>query len=231
MPSTDQTFLDQYSPENIIRRATQSPAMQNLPPEYAQARPDMLGMQTDRMLSSMAIPQGEPAVPYKNPNYGDTGNGALTPFRATAPVASAGPMPKVSVADVAAMIKHKESTGNYTALNRESAGNTASGAYQYTDHTWNGYGGYSKAMLAPKEVQDRRFNEDIHARYLKFGGDPFKMIAAHYLPAAASDPRTWTQPYKLKNGRTVKPVASYVAYVVRGTPLEGAFNAYLGGQR
>lgn len=236
--SSEKDFLAQYSPENIIRQATQSPAMLALPPEYAQARPDTLAMDTDRILNNMARPtqnmQGQPGIPYTDINYGDKSNAALIPFRPGISTGPAGPIPKIKLDDITNMIRARESTGNYQALNREQKGNTASGAYQYTDATWNGYGGYSKAALAPKEVQDRRFQEDIHARALRFGGDPYKMIAAHYLPAAASNPATWTQPYKLKSGKTVKPVASYVAYVVKGTPLEQGFAAYLnaqGGQR
>lgn len=124
------------------------------------------------------------------------------------------------------IIRRTESGGNYQALNREKKGNTASGAYQYTDSTWNNYGGYSKALLAPQEIQDRRINEDIATRLLKFKGDPFKAIAAHYLPAAANDPSTWAQPYKLQSGN-VAPVADYVRKVVAGTSLEESFNVYM----
>lgn len=123
-------------------------------------------------------------------------------------------------------IKEKESSGNYQAINKDRPGNTASGAYQYTDSTWNNYMGYPKAALAPAWVQDKRFQDDVTSRLEKFGGDPYKAIAAHYLPALASTPEKWDRPFKV-HGRTVKPVLSYVRYVVNGTPLEKGLDAYL----
>lgn len=121
------------------------------------------------------------------------------------------------------IIRQKESTDNYQAVNPRS---TASGAYQYTDSTWNGYGGYPKAALAPPAVQDKKFQADIIHRLATYGGDPYKAIAAHYLPALADDPTKWDKPFKV-HGRTVKPVLSYVRYVTKGTPLEAGLDEYL----
>ena len=50
-------------------------------------------------------------------------------------------------------IRTQESSGDYTA---RSTGSTASGAYQFLDTTWAGYGGYPSAYLAPVAVQDAR---------------------------------------------------------------------------
>lgn len=123
-----------------------------------------------------------------------------------------------------------ESSGNYQALNREKKGNTASGAYQYTDATWNNYGGYPKAMLAPKEVQDRRFAEDIARRVNKYNGDMFKALAEHYLPAYANKPDRWRKPATFKvNGKTVttRSVESYLRHVLKDSPYINQLDSYL----
>jgi len=130
--------------------------------------------------------------------------------------------------------KQAESSGNYQAINRERPGNTASGAYQYTDSTWNNYGGYPKAALAPKAVQDRRFAEDVASRVNKYQGDIFKTIAAHYLPAAAGNPAQWDQPYRVKTKKgvtVVRPVATYLRHVFKGTPFEGQIDAYIAAHK
>lgn len=132
------------------------------------------------------------------------------------------------------MQRKAESSGNYQAINREKKGNTASGAYQYTDRTWNGYAGYAKAMLAPKHVQDRRFAEDVARRVQKYNGDAFKAIAEHYLPVLANHPDRWNEPYRIKSksGKVtvVKPVATYLRHVLKGTPYQKQLETYLDGQ-
>ena len=121
------------------------------------------------------------------------------------------------------VLRSKESSGNYQAVNPHS---TASGAYQYTDSTWNGFGGYSKAALAPPEVQDKKFSQDIAQRLVAYSNDPYKAIVAHYLPALANQPDKWDKPFKV-GGRPVQPALSYLRYVVKGTPLEAGLNDYL----
>lgn len=49
-----------------------------------------------------------------------------------------------------------ESRGSLTAQNPRSS---ASGKWQILDSTWNGYGGYSRAMYAPEDVQDAKARE------------------------------------------------------------------------
>lgn len=52
-----------------------------------------------------------------------------------------------------ARIVECESGGSYTAENPSSS---ASGRYQITDGSWNGFGGYRHAADAPPQVQDER---------------------------------------------------------------------------
>lgn len=81
----------------------------------------------------------------------------------TSTPASAG----VSGSDIASRIKRCESGGRYDAVNK--SGSSASGAYQYLDSSWAGYGGYRRAKDAPAAVQDRKFQED----YARSGTRPW----------------------------------------------------------
>lgn len=123
-----------------------------------------------------------------------------------------------------------ESSGNYQAVNRQKKGNTASGAYQYTDGAWNNYGGYARALYAPKEIQDRRFAEDIAARVEKYNGDIYRALAEHYLPSYANTPERWDKAstFKVKGKPvTTKPVRTYLKRVLRGTKYEAGIDEYI----
>lgn len=48
-------------------------------------------------------------------------------------------------------------------------GGGATGAYQFVDGTWNGYGGYSSSYLAPPSVQDAKATEHVN-QWLGAGG-------------------------------------------------------------
>ncbi len=74
-------------------------------------------------------------------------------------------------------IMMQESGGDYTAQNST---NSASGAYQYIDGTWDNYGGYAHAKDAPPEVQDAKMRADITASAEHFGGDWDRVIATHF---------------------------------------------------
>lgn len=190
-----------------------------------------------------------PGAPSMQPNYGGGGLGSPTPMQphygmmqpqgggGTYPEAQQQPTrpPMKAAAPVAAfttsgqlellreLIKQAESSGNYQVKNKNTS---ASGAYQYVNGTWNNYGGYPEARLAPRAVQDARMNEDLARRMRRFNGDPFKIIAEHWLPKYANNPAEWTRPQRV--GKTmVEPTANYIRKVIKGTPLEAQFDAYL----
>jgi hypothetical protein len=91
---------------------------------------------------------------------------------------------KVDVERILSTIRTRESRGNYRIQSKSSS---ASGAYQFIDSTWRGltkkYGigtEYSRAYLAPPEVQDevaRRYVNDILRRS---GGDVSKVPLEWY---------------------------------------------------
>lgn len=75
--------------------------------------------------------------------------------------------------------------GDYRA---EAAGATASGAYQYVDGTWAGYGGYTHAADALPDIQDAKAAEDVRAVLATYQGDVSKVPIRWYLPSALDDP-------------------------------------------
>jgi hypothetical protein len=109
-----------------------------------------------------------------------------------------------------------ESSGNYQAqrkdYDREKNMNTASGAYGYTDSTWNNYKGFPRAKDAPPEIQDERMRADLMHSIARFGGDPFKAVANHFYPARASNPASWSQP--VSSNPDAMTVADYLSKVL-----------------
>jgi hypothetical protein len=86
---------------------------------------------------------------------------------------------------ILATIRYLESRGGYTLP--PNKGN-ASGAYQFIGSTWNNYGGYAHAYLAPPEIQDERAVKDV-TRFLKqFNNDVSMVPVMWYYPKAASEP-------------------------------------------
>jgi hypothetical protein len=89
-----------------------------------------------------------------------------------------------STAQVLSTIKGRESGGNYQA---QAKGSSASGAYQFTDSTWQGltkkYGfgtEFAKAKDAPPEVQDAVASKYVDEILKKAGGDVSKVPVAWY---------------------------------------------------
>ena len=117
-------------------------------------------------------------------------------------------------------LRETESGGNYTAANPNSS---ARGAYQYITSTWNNYGGYSQAHMAPPEVQDRKAREDAIRIYNRF--KDWEIVAAYHLyPAWATDRNKW----HLSPGVGNSTVRDYVDKVLRymGGATDGSGVAY-----
>jgi len=89
---------------------------------------------------------------------------------------------------IMATIRQLESGGDYTA---RAAGSSASGAYQFIDQSWAGYGGYPRAWLAPPDVQDAKAAEYIAAVLAANGDDvslvPVSWYLGHVPPAGSTE--------------------------------------------
>jgi hypothetical protein len=90
--------------------------------------------------------------------------------------------------NILATIRHFESGGSYTARARYS---TASGAYQFTDATWNHFGGYAHAYQAPAAVQDRKAAMFLASIQRQFGSDPKWAFAAWYAGLYGAAHKDW----------------------------------------
>lgn len=75
-------------------------------------------------------------------------------------------------------VRTLESDGDYTA---RASGSSASGAYQFIDTTWAGYGGYPQAWQAPVTVQDAKAVEHLNGILDAHGGDVAVVPVVWYL--------------------------------------------------
>jgi hypothetical protein len=88
-----------------------------------------------------------------------------------------GPLP-ADQAVILAAIRTIESGDDYTAA---AASSTASGAYQFLDSTWDGYGGYQRALHAPPAVQDAKAAQWATAILARNHGDVGAVPVSWYL--------------------------------------------------
>ena len=87
-------------------------------------------------------------------------------------------------------LREHESGGSYT-IRTAMSGSDASGAYQYISTTWNNFGGYPAAYLAPPAVQDERASKDAIAAWNTYH-DWERVAANHFYPVwAGKDKSTW----------------------------------------
>jgi hypothetical protein len=75
-------------------------------------------------------------------------------------------------------IRAMESGGDYSA---ESATSTASGAYQFIDSSWGGYGGFVHAGHAPPDIQDAKAAQWVTAILARNAGDVGAVPVTWYL--------------------------------------------------
>lgn len=94
-----------------------------------------------------------------------------------------------------------ESGNRYDA---QARGSTASGAYQILDSTWNGYGGYPRAVLAPPEVQDQFAYEAFTALLKRHGNDVSTIPVSWYIGHVPQGAEWDTVPHP-EAGNTLTP--------------------------
>ena len=84
-----------------------------------------------------------------------------------------------------AAIRKQESSNNYKAVGPSTKYGSATGAYQFLNSTWQGYGGYQRAMDAPPAVQDARAAQLMSAYYNRYGSWELVAVAWHGGPGKA----------------------------------------------
>ena len=87
-------------------------------------------------------------------------------------------MPAGPIEVVLATIRQLESGGDYRA---QARGSSASGAYQFLDSTWDGYGGYTHARDAPPAVQDAKAADLARSILDRHGGDVTAVPVVWYI--------------------------------------------------
>jgi len=94
------------------------------------------------------------------------------------PDGTCGVVADASTDAIAATIRQLESGNDYTV---SSSGSSASGAYEFLDSAWGGYGGYPRAYLAPPEVQDAKAGQNIQAILAANNNDPSAVSVSWYI--------------------------------------------------
>lgn len=130
----------------------------------------------------------------------------LQAWRAGGEVSSAYvPMACGGVEPILATIRQLESGNQYGRLNGAAeTGATASGAYQYTNGTWNNFGGYKRAMDAPPAVQDEKARADVERFLATHDGDVSVIPLLWYLGHIPTTAELHSVPWA-SQGNTLTP--------------------------
>ena len=130
--------------------------------------------------------------------------------------------PAVTLANVLATIRTKESGGDYRA---HAGTGSASGAYQFTDDTWNDFRGYAHASDAPASVQDEEAGLHVAPLLAHFGlaGVP----VGWYYPAALNDPSWMDRVPHPEHGNTLTVRQYQTAWLAIYTQIAGGLPADL----
>lgn len=128
-----------------------------------------------------------------------------------------------NLAPILATIRRIESSDNYRAQAPKSS---ASGAYQIVNGTWDGYGGYNRAIDAPAQIQDAKAAEMVREILDAFDGDVSKVPIGWYLPSALNNPSKLDQvpmPEQSSNTLTIRQYqAKWLDEYARQTRLAAA---------
>lgn len=124
----------------------------------------------NKLIGSVSIfNMSQPAVPGLRQSVGKAN---LDPARKAAPVFTSSTGGPDGIDAFMRAIKAQESQGwdnPYEAIGQPTEWGRATGAYQFLDGTWGGYGGYARAMDAPPELQDQRAREMMQEYYNQYG--------------------------------------------------------------
>jgi hypothetical protein len=116
-------------------------------------------------------------------------------------------------------IRALESGGDYTA---RAAGSSASGAYQFIDGTWNKFGGYRRAHLAPPNVQDAKAREMIVTVLEAHGNDVAAIPVVWYLGhLPRPDSNSWDTIPAPEAGNVLTPREYQTRWVSRFLDIAG----------
>jgi hypothetical protein len=143
-------------------------------------KPNSAGADTD--------PEGPPTPTTINPDAPPTTIDPTAPTTLAPPPTTKAPPspPPVTLENILATIRFRESAGNYTAQASEGS---ASGAYQFTNQTWNNFRGYRRAKDAPPAIQDEKAALHVQGFLARhgLGGVPI----GWYYPAAFDNLDYW----------------------------------------